>query len=872
MAVILLQSKMGVPPLRRPAVARMRLLEYCSDGLVEADRFLRRLTLISAPAGYGKTTMAVEWLNALGYPVAWLSLDEGDSDPSRFVSYFLLCIQSILPEFGNAIMNVVQSPKPPPAEVLFTLLLKELEDIPERLVLVLDDYHTIGNLIIHQQISFLLEHLPPRIHIVVITREDPLIPISRLRSRNELLEIRQENLRFTLDETAEFMRQVMRVRLSEAEILALERRTEGWIAGLQLLGITLHGIRDKGAFIREFTGSHRFILDYLMEEVVNRQTGDMRNFLLQTSILERLCGPLCDAVTDKVGSSKLLENLEKGNMFIVPLDKTRTWYRYHHLFSELLRHQQKQLGQATQIASLHQRASQWFESEGYIPEAIEHALAGQDWTRAAQLIGQANERMFKHGEAVTLAGWLERFPREMILVRADFCLTYAWALLLTEKYAQAGPVLAQAEKLADPGSVLLGQVATAQAYLARSINDNENVIRASQLALALLPESDLVSRSNLYMNLGLVYWHEGKLAEAEQVLYEALEKAKLCGNFNAQLTAEIFLARTLASRGALHEAERRFLAIIRTEMRVPIIALVYFDLCTIYYEWDELEKAEVYLQEGLEICQRTGSTEFLIAGKIMEAYLRLACQDWQAAAEVINRVWRKAGTLSYPVRKRCAAAQALVALAMGDHNLAAQWLESAEEVDAHPFYRFVGLIRPRLLIAQGRLEQARESLRISFEETTRAGWGYGLVAVKVLQALAADSSQAAQEHICEALILAEPEGYMRTFVEAGIKIVPILGEAAKNGNIVDYIGRILAAMGVKQSTPKAKQIGLVEPLSEREVEVLRLVCAGLSNRNIASRLFISPGTVKTHIHNIYGKLGVQNRIQAAARAKELGLD
>jgi LuxR family maltose regulon positive regulatory protein len=871
MALVLLQSKMGVPTLRQPAVSRTRLLEFCNDGLVEGNRFLRKLTLISAAAGYGKTTMAVEWLNALGYPVAWLSLDEGDSDPSRFVSYFIVCIQSILPEFGKAIMNMVLSPKPPPVEVLFTLLLKELEDIPERLVVVFDDYHAISNLTIHQHIAYLLEHLPPFIHLVVITREDPLIPISRLRSRNQLLEVRQENLRFTLDETAEFMRQVMRVRLSEAEIRALERRTEGWIAGLQLLGITLHGIRDKGGFIREFTGSHRFILDYLMEEVVNRQTGDMRNFLLQTSILERLCGPLCDAVTGKVGSSKVLENLEKGNMFIVPLDKSRTWYRYHHLFSELLHHQQKQLGQATQVASLHQRASQWFESEGYIPEAIEHALAGQDWTRAAQLISQANERMLKHGEAVTLAGWLERFPREMILAQADFCLTYAWALLLTEKYAQAEPVLAQAEKLADPGSVLLGQVATAQAYLARSINDNEGVVRASQLALALLPESDLVSGSNLYMNLGLVFWHEGKLAEAEQVLNEALERSKLCGNVNAQLTSEIFLARTLASRGALHEAERRFLAIIRAEVRVPIVAIVYIDLCTLYYEWDELEKAEVYLQEGLEICRRMRNTEFLIAGKIMEVYLRLACQDWQAAAEVINQAWSRAGTLSYTVRKRCAAAQALVALAMGDHNLAAQWLESAEEVDAHPFYRFVGLIRPRFLITQGRLDEARELLRVDFEDSTRAGWGYGLVAVKVLQALAANSSQEAQKHISEALILAEPEGYLRTFVEAGIKIIPILGEAAQNGIMVDYVGRILAVMGAKQSAVKVKANRLVELLSEREVEVLRLVCAGLSNRDIAGRLFISSGTVKTHIHNLYGKLGVQNRIQAAGRAKELGL-
>jgi len=872
MTEILLHTKLGVPTKRSKAVARLRLLEQANEGLSHESEFLRKLTLVSAPAGYGKTTMVSEWLRGLGVPTAWLSLDESDNDPSRFMAYFIAALQSIQPRFVESIQALVQSPQRPPAEVILTILLNELGTLPGLLILVLDDYHAINNLVIHQQISFLLEHLPSHMHLVLITREDPLIPVSRLRARNQVLEIRQDDLRFSVEEIVDFMNRVMQLELTYDDIVALERRTEGWIAGLQLAALSLHGLSNKKNFIQAFTGSNRYILDYLIEEVFNRQPVDIRDFLLKTAVLDRLSGPLCDAVTHRSGCRELLERLDQANMFIVPLDQSRTWYRYHRLFSELLRHQQHLLGQPMDETIIHQRASQWFEAEGYSAEAIQHLLAAQDWRKAAQLIGQVSEGMFNHGEIVTLIGWLEQLPKEIILSQPGLCMAYAWALLLTEKYEQAEPVLQQAEKLAPPGSVFLGQVATAQAYLARALGDNLRVIETSQLALSLLPENDFSSRGNLLMNMGMVHWHEGQLEKAELALVEAQEKAARSGNLYVQLTSEIFLARTLASRGAMREAASKYTSIIQRGLQVPVVALAYFDLGSLHYEWNELEKAELYLQQGLDLSRRTRNVEFQVAGLILQVYLLLARQDWNAASSVADQACNLARDFSALTRSRCAACQAHVAIKMGDLKSASLWLEQISvNMDSHPFYRFLGLIQPRLLIAQGRMEEAAEKLNICYETASHAGWGYALVAVQVLQALSANTPETALEFVTDALRLAGPEGYIRTFVDAGTGLVPLLREAAQRGVAPEYVGWILTFQGTKLKVPTTESSALIEPLSAREIEVLRLVTAGLSNREIAGKLFISPGTAKTHLHNLCGKLGVRNRTEAATRAKELGL-
>lgn len=859
----LLQTKLTIPPLRTNLVYRPRLMARL-DRALQADC---KLALISAPAGYGKTTLVSAWVRQLEEPAAWLSLDESDNDPVRFLTYFIAALQLVHPAIGEDTMSLLQSPQPPPSEIMLTTLINDIAGSASPIILILDDYHAIHTPPIHKQLAFLLDRIPQQMHLIILTREDPLLPVARLRARGQLLEIHQHDLRFTGEETVELLRNVMGLTLEPNDIAALERRTEGWIAGLHLAALSMRGRDDLAGFVRAFTGSSRFVLDYLLEEVFEQQSPEVKTFLIKTSVLERLSGPLCDAVVERTGSQTLLEMLEQGNLFIVPLSQSRVWYRYHRLFAELLQNRLR-VTFPDLVPGLHLRASRWFEAESLAAEAIRHALAAKHWERAAKLIDEVADGLLKRGELTTLIGWFEQLPEEMIRSQPELGMSYAWALLLLGKHDEAEIWLAVYEQLVQSRPRLLGQVAAAQAFAARSKGDNERVVEKSEQALALLPQSEVVSRSTLSLNLGLVYWHEGQLREAVPALNDAYELAAQVGNDYGSLTAQIFLARTLASQGALRRAEEALRTTVEAGGKIPILVLAHYDLAGIYLEWNDLPRASAHLEQGLTGSIRSGNAEFENAGHMLKACLLAAQGQMRGAVAEANTSAALSQGLNLATQARSLACQAHVALAMGDVQSAEQAVDHMpQEADVNSFYRFLGVIQSRLLLAQGDGAAARDMLTTALARATEAGWGYAAVALRALQALAAETEEAALEILAQALEISRPEGFIRAYADAGVELIPLLRESARRGTHPDYVGQLLRAFN-RKAEPASP---LVEPLSDRELEVMRLVAAGLSNREIGEALFISPGTVKTHVHNICGKLGVRNRVEATARAKELAI-
>jgi LuxR family maltose regulon positive regulatory protein len=893
MSIPLLATKFFCPPDRPNLVTRPRLLERLDAGLYQANGFTRELTLVSAPAGYGKTTLIAEWLNQwnkgerikdriqpfvsaqdklasiiLHPPGAtWLSLDDSDNDPVRFLGYFIAALRGVDEHLGEIALSALQSPQPPPPEIVLTTLVNDIASVSTPFILTLDDYHVIQSPSIHRQLTFLLDHLPPQIHLVILTREDPLLPIARLRARGQVLEIRQDDLRFTAGETADFLKRVMGLSLSSHDLAELERCTEGWIAGLQLAALSMQGHQDLSGFIQAFTGSSRFILDYLVEEVFKQQSPEVKDFLLQTSILERLSGPLCNAVTGKTASQELLEVFEQSNLFIVPLDQSRRWYRYHHLFAELLRHRLRTSHPDREI-KLHQRASGWFEAEGLTGEAIQHALAAQEWRRAGALIQSISADFLKRGEVLTIIGWFQSLPEEVLLSDPRLCFEYCWSLLLASQYDAATPLLERLEQSAINTPTFLGEIYAAQAYLARGVGNHERMMKRSQQALELLPKSSVVSRGIVAVNLGLAYWHIGQMGDAEKVLTEALELAHATGNLYAALTALIFLGRVIAVRGQLQQAAEYFNRAIQQGENMPINALAYMDLATLYYEWNKLDVSDNYLQKAAALCRQSQNDEFLVGCLLLFLRLRIAQGDTAGAEEALEQAWGlvHAGKIPTPMAKRLDAAQAYMLIEKGESVV--EWRQRlTDKVDCHPFYRFLGVTKARTLPdiqARGYLE--------SLSQIAQANeWGYGLVAIRALQASIAETQAEAMIYLTQALQQAEGGGFIRSFVEVGEKLIPLLQETARRGVSPDYVRRILAVMPGKGEIAGLDLSPMIEPLSERELEVLGLLTAGMSNREIAAKLIISTGTAKSHIHHLCGKLGVRNRTEAAMRAKELGL-
>ena len=893
-----LATKLYSPPPRANAVARPRLLERLDAGVH------RKLTLVSAPAGFGKTTIVNDWLAWCGRPAAWLSLDKNDSTPTRFVTYLIAALQTAEPRLSAGVLAELQSPQPPPTEALLSTLLNEVSALPDKLVLVLDDYHLIDAQAVDTALSFFLEHLPPNLHLVITTREDPQLPLARLRARDQLTELRANDLRFSDPETAAFLNRGMNLELSAEDISALEARTEGWIAGLQLAALSVQSRDDVSGFVTAFAGDNRYIADYLVEEVLLQQGEPVRAFLLQTSILERLSGPLCDAVTGQTGAQEMLETLEHSNLFVIPLDDKRRWYRYHHLFADVL---QTYLikEQPQQPSALHKRASAWYEQNDLGPEAIHHALAANDFERAAGLIELSWRTMDVTFQSATWLGWVKQVPEDLVRTRPVLSVGYAWALLNTGEFGAMEPWLRVAEgwldgsvdKARSPEMVVVDEeefqalpvtIASARAYKAQALGDVPATIRHTSRALEHLPEDDVLGRAIPLALLGLAYWASGELEVAYQSLAEGMAGFEATGQTMAAISGTFGLADMRLGQGRLREAfsvyERSLNLVAAHGGPAPRgTALLYLGLSELCRERGDLEASAKNFQKSEEAGKHDTQDVYHYRHHLALAQQKEDRGDLEGALESLEEATSYQRKLHVPFVHPVAALKARVWLKQGNLNEALAWVRE-RGLSVHDelsyLHEFEHITLARVLVAKDEDRAGEEALGLLARllKAAEAGKRQGsVIEISVVQALAHRARgdvSAALASLGRALTLAEPEGYIRTFVNEGLPMARLLTEAAKQRIMPDYTHRLLAAFEAKKENthPNPQTLPpLLEPLSERELEVLRLVAQGLSNRDISKRLFRALDTVKGHNRRIYGKLQVRNRTEAVARARELGL-
>jgi LuxR family transcriptional regulator, maltose regulon positive regulatory protein len=912
MSTPLLSTKLFLPPPRPQVVVRSRLLERLNEGL------RRRLTLVSAPAGFGKTTLLGEWLAGCGRPAAWLSLDEGENDPRRFLAYLVAALQTIASDIGEGVLGALRSPQPPTESVLTTLL-NEIANVEEDFVLVFDDYHVIDAKPVDDALAFVLDHLPPRMHLVVATREDPNLPLARLRARGQLGELRAADLRFTPPEAAEFLEGVMGLDLSAGDVAALETRTEGWIAGLQLAALSMRGREDVPGFIRAFAGDNRYIVDYLVEEVLQRQPERIRSFLLQTSILDRLNGPLCDAITGQEEGNTRLEALERGNFFVVPLDDKRQWYRYHHLFAEVLfAHLMQE--QPAQIPTLHRRASEWYEQNGSAADAIRHALAAADFDRAADLVELAVPAMRRSRQEATLLGWLKALPDDVVHVRPVLSVDYAGALLQGGEFEGVEDRLRDAERWLDtiadvrerpetPSAEMVvmneaefrrlpGSIAMLRAGQALARGDVPETVTHARRVLDLVPEDDYFRRGAAAALLGLASWTSGDLEAAHRSYADGMASLHKAGYISDAVGGAMTSADIRIAQGRLREAMRTYEHALRlaTEQGDPAMrgtADMYVGMSELHREYDDLHAATKHLLRSKEQGEHTGFPQYPYRWRVAMARILEAQGDPDGALDLFEEAERLYVSDFHPNVRPIEALRARIWVAQGRLGEALGWARE-QGLSAHDDLGYVRefehITLARVLLARyksDREEQRpiREAMALlerllqAAEEGGRTG---SAIEILVLQALAHETQgdiPAALVPLERALTLAEPEGYVRIFVDEGRPMARLQSEAAAHGIMPDYTGKLLAAFDAEgridpddslRLTAPASQ-PLVEPLTDRELEVLQLIAQGLSNREISERLFLALITVKGHNRNIFRKLQVRRRTEAVARARELGL-
>ncbi|MBX3013207.1 MAG: hypothetical protein KF832_16940 [Caldilineaceae bacterium] len=912
-----MQTKLYIPPASATLVARPRLLQR-----LEAV-WRNRLTLVAAPAGFGKTTLVAAWcaepqaaVTAGGQPgqVAWLSLEAGDNDLSRFFLYCIAALQTIAPTCGRQTQALLYAPQPTATETLLTLLLNEMAALTAPFVVVLDDYHLITTPAIHEALTRLVDHLPPMVHLLIISRTDPPFPLARWRVRGQLSEVRAADLRFTRAEVQIFFQHSVGVQLTDADLATLATRTEGWIAALQLAALSLQGQADLSRFLQSFSGGQRHIVDYLVDEVLSRQPPAIQHFLLQTAILEQFCAPLCAAVLSETTQSVaiqqaqlLLEQLERSNLFLIPLDSRREWFRYHALFAEFLRHR---LGPAPE---LHQRAAAWYGANGFVEEAIEHTLAAQQLVQAADLIELHSLAFSLRHQMAVVQRWLDALPREWRQQRLGLALSEVWLMLGRGDVRAMALALQAVDRLVanaplplEPAQV--GEVAAAHALVASFQQNERATIAYAQQALASLPLQALQLRLAVLSGLGYGYYCAGDLLAAEETLRTAL--AASTGTTTTTYTVLTvtllsMLGMTVEVGGRLPEAVdlfRQALALAQVEERYLPAAGVEVALHALglrLYEFNDLAAAEHYIQIARDLSLATGNIMIQAHTLATLSLITQAKGDDLAAQALIDEAYRLLQPIGVPSNAIIEGQRLFLWWKRGELSLAGAWAEHfAATLPSRP-QPMTAFATPyfslaRIWLAQGRFAEADALLADLHRAAAASHYHYYALWALILRcrAYAAQGKRAcALTMLDQAVHLAAPVGYIRSFLDEGSSLqqclTDYLAQRTTQDSVTTYVEQLLTAFAVDQlpsqtfpptshlttsvAKPSVPATLLVETLSTREVEVLRLLERGLSNQAIADELIVALSTVKKHLINIYGKLGVNSRTQALTRARTAGL-
>ncbi|HSR33073.1 MAG TPA: LuxR C-terminal-related transcriptional regulator [Anaerolineae bacterium] len=924
MSESLLTTKLHIPPKRPNLVSRPRLLQRLDEGL----HLGHRLTLISAPAGFGKTTLLSAWVASCPCPAAWISLDKADNERRRFLAYLVAALKTIphLEEagVGASMQAALESAglagagAAPAMESLLTDLINEVVTAGhEPFLLILDDFHVIDDRDVHQAVTFLLDSLPSSaqgMHLVLAGRADPPWPLSRLRARGELTELRADDLRFTTDEAVAFLNQAMRLDLSRQDVAALERRTEGWIVGLQLAALSLQGHPDKHAFVVAFTGDDRHIADYLLDEVLRRLPPHIQTFLLQTSILERLSSPLCNAVfygdaeppggleqaavpfglsespTAQEDTQTILEYLERTNLFVLPLDNRRKWYRYHHLFADLLNSSLRQSSSPAQIHELHRRASRWHQDHGSLEEAVKHAMAAQDFERAASMIEENIATVLSRSEPPVLLRWIEKLPQDLVHSRPWIIVYHAWTLSLSGRLEPMEPLLYNVEKRIQPdtprASELLGSIAAIRAFAANLRGEPDRVIELAHEAEDLLPDDHLDARAMLAYALADTHFARDEMDDASRASLDMMRVGEKAGRLIMAVPALCDLATTRKVQGRLYEANdlyarARQWMVERDAMDSRVRCPYEVGLADLLYEWNHLDTAYEHAMVGIEYSQRFGVYSYLVSGYLALMRVLRARGDAQGALNALRDAEQtvRAHHIRMAPITQLRVSRVALWLAMGDVETASRCLEECGDSELEQ------IAKARVRLAQGQAPEAQRILERQAPAAEAGGRTGRRIEILSLQAVSLEAQrrhEQALEALAQALSLACPEGYVRTFLNLGEPAGDLLRRAAAQGIVREYVSQLLDALDQESRTPRrpaqeamplpqATSAIEVDPLTERELEVLRLLAAGLSNKEIGETLFIAPSTVKQHLKNIYGKLEVHSRTQAVVRGRELNL-